>query len=52
MHNSLSIRCVLPLNLPLNLVLNFIERQRHEVIVVYADIELCRIELLHVQTCR
>ena len=43
MHNSLSIHCGLPLNLPLNLGAYFIERQRLEVIVVYAYIELCRI---------
>lgn len=34
------------LNLPLNLGADLIERQRHEIIVIYTYIKLCREEVL------
>ena len=46
MHNSLSIHCVLPLNLPLDPDAYFLERQKCGIIVVYADVEFCLIEIL------
>lgn len=50
MHNSLSIHCVLPLNLPLDPDAYFLERQKCGIIVVCADVELRRIERLELSS--